>query len=74
MSINENVYSIDNPGGVLKGCIDLVESPDDGGWYAHEYDFSRADNATRTSSKIYRDRAALVGALQSGKHRWQKWD
>lgn len=32
------------------GCIDLVESEDDGGWYAHEYDFDRTDNATRVSA------------------------
>ena len=57
-----------------KGCIDLCYSPDDGGWYAQEYDFTRKDCATRTSARIYRDRPALVRALQSGKHRWQKWD
>jgi hypothetical protein len=56
------------------GCIDLCYSPDDGGWYAHEYDFTRKDNATRTSSKIYPDRQALVKALDLGVHRWKKWD
>jgi len=69
-----DTYAINNAGGIIRGCIDLVESPDDGGWYAQEYDFKRKDAATRTSSKIYRDRAALVRALQSGQHRWKKWD
>jgi len=56
------------------GCIDLVESPDDGGWYAQEYDFTRGDNATRTSAKIYPDRASLVRALDTyGVHVWDDW-
>jgi hypothetical protein len=63
-----------NEDGSARGCIDLVESPDDGGWYAHEFDFLRKDNATRSSSKIYKDREALVKALASGRHRWKKWD
>ena len=57
------------------GCIDLVDSPDDGGWYAQEYDFTRTDNATRTSAKIYPTRDALVKALDAyGVHVWGKWD
>jgi hypothetical protein len=56
------------------GCIDLVESFDDDGWYAEEYDFTRGDNSTRTSARIYSDRDSLVRALDSGKHKWTKWD
>lgn len=56
------------------GCIDLVESPDDGGWYAQEYDFTRTDNATRTSATIYPDKASLVRALGAfGQHAWGAW-
>ena len=56
------------------GCIDLVESPDDGGWYAQEYDFERGDNATRTSAKIYPDWASLVRDLDAyGVHVWGDW-
>lgn len=51
---------------------DLVYSPDDNGWYAHEYDFAR--KATRTSLKIYPTRDDLLRALSSGRHRWQKWE
>jgi hypothetical protein len=69
-----DTYAVNNYGGVIRGCIDLVESPDDGGWYAQEYDFKRKDSATRTSAKIYPDRDALIRALKSGKHRWNKWD
>ncbi len=71
---HQDTFAINNADGVIRGCIDLCHSPDDGGWYAQEYDFKRKDNATRTSKKIYPDRAALVRALKSGKHRWQKWD
>lgn len=56
------------------GCIDLVQSEDDGGWHAHEYDFTREDNATRISASRYLSKAALVQALDSGEHRWDKWD
>ena len=70
----QDTYKIDNSGGVIRGCIDLVESPNDGGWYAQEYDFKRKDNATRTSKKIWRSREALVMALNSGSHRFGKWD
>lgn len=57
-----------------KGCIDVCHSPDDGGWYAQEYDFSRKDNSTRTSKKIYPDLHALSKALSNGTHKWDKWD
>lgn len=68
-----DAYSVDRSGNKVNGMIDLVDSPDDGGWYAQQYDFRRTDNATRTSQKIYRSRNALVAALDVGKHRWQKW-
>lgn len=67
-----NVYSIDNRGGLLRGCIDLCYSPDDGGWYAQQYNFK--NNATRTSRQIFSTREQLLAALNSGTHRWQKWD
>lgn len=63
-----------NEDGSVKGCIDLVESFDDDGWYAHEFDFTRTDNATRVSHKIYKSKAALIVDLEVGKHRWKKWD
>lgn len=68
-----DTFSINRAGGITLGCIDMVDSPDDNGWYAQEYDFTRGDSATRTSRKIYRDRDMLVRALKSGRHRWQKW-
>ena len=69
-----DTYKIDNAGGTINGCIDIVESPDDGGWYAQQYDFKRKDNATRTSRKIFRTREALIVALDMGSHTWKKWD
>lgn len=57
------------------GCIDLCYSPDDDGWYAQEYDFTRNDNATRISAKIYPTRKALIHELDAyGVHVWEKWD
>jgi hypothetical protein len=57
------------------GCIDLCYSSDDDGWYAQEYDFTRTDNATRVSAKIYPSKKALVDELDAyGKHVWDKWD
>jgi hypothetical protein len=53
--------------------IDYVFSPDDGGWYAQEYDHARKDNATRVSKKIYRSREVLRIALAKGTHRWEPW-
>ena len=54
--------------------IVLCYSPDDDGWYAQEFDLKRKDNATRVSRHIFRTRDALVAALKSGTHRWNKWD
>lgn len=61
------------PGEAL-GCIDIVQSEDDRGWYAMEYDFTRKDSATRVSRGIYRTKQALVRALTDRKHRWSKWE
>lgn len=72
--MHTDTYSIDNKGGVIRGCIDLVHSPDDGGWYAQEYDFKSENNATRTSSKIYPSKFDLTAALAAKTHRWKKWD
>lgn len=55
------------------GCIDICESEDDGGWYAMEYDFGRKDNSTRVSRGVYPTKIALIRALDTGKHRWEKW-
>lgn len=64
---NTDTYSINNKDGILRGCIDLVESPDDGGWYAQEYNFKRFkhNDATRTSKNIFRTR--IRDRLQHGR-------
>ena len=69
-----DTYSVRRAGNEALGCIDIVESPDYDGWYAQEYDFTRKDGATRTSSKIYSTRNAIVAALDSGRHRFKKWE
>lgn len=48
------------------GCIRLIESPDDGYWWAIEYDFTRDDNPTKFSTDGYRTRESLVYALDRG--------
>lgn len=57
--------------GGLTGAIDLVYSPDEGGWYAQEYCFVRKTD--RVSKRLWPSKDALIAALDSGKHRFEKW-
>lgn len=68
-----STYSIKRGHYEVEGCIDLVESEDNGGWYAQEYDFTRKDSATRTSKKIYSSMRGLTRSLDDGSHEWQSW-
>jgi hypothetical protein len=68
-----STYRADYHGNKPVRCIDIVDSPDDGGYYAQEFDFTRKDNATRTSKKIYESQSALIAALDSGSHKWGEW-
>jgi hypothetical protein len=53
--------------------IELVYSPDDGDWYAKEWNFVRRPCGSRLSLGAYRSREKLISALDRGTHRWEKW-
>jgi hypothetical protein len=50
--------------------LDLVYSPDDDGWYAHEYDLDAMTD--RVSLKVYPSRQHLERALDNGTHEWEE--
>lgn len=53
------------------GCLDLVFSPDDGGWYAHEYDFKR--HRDRVSQNISETPEGLTLLIRNDAIQWDKW-
>lgn len=55
--------------GKATSSIEIIFSPDDFGWYAHEYDFTNRKD--RTSKRVYRNRSGLIRSLQNGKHQWE---
>lgn len=52
-------------------AIELVESPDDGGFYLGNTDFQKSKR--RTSVKIYRTREAAIADWQRGTVEWEGW-
>lgn len=58
----------DWPEGVtnIDAATDVVESPDEGGFYLHRY------KPTDATSAIYSSEAEAVSAYRSGKVRWSK--
>lgn len=52
-------------------AVELVYSPDDGGYYLSAVDFAK--NKNRTSKAIYRTESAARQAWQAGKVRWESW-
>jgi len=48
--------------------LDIVYSPDDGGYYAQEF---LDAGGSRVSKEIYETRLALVRALADGTHEWE---
>ena len=53
------------------GCVDLIFSPDDGGWYAHEYDFKH--HRDRVSQDILETPEGLSLLLKQASVTWDKW-
>ncbi len=49
--------------------VDLVYSPDDGGWYAHETRFW-PEKVDRVSRRVFPTKRDLVRDLDHGSHRW----
>lgn len=61
-----------------KFYFDIVESPDDGGWYAYQTQKEKPfDTRNLLSSKakdgIFPDERTLREALKAPKLRWSKW-
>jgi len=53
-------------------AIELVHSPDDGGYYLSNQDFGRCKS--RTSVKIYATRAAALADWNGGTVAWEDWN
>lgn len=64
-SISNHVVSTDT-------AIDIVNSPDDGGWYVQETQLSKPYNS-RTSRKIFRSADDAKRAFRDGAIKWSKW-
>jgi hypothetical protein len=52
-------------------AIDMVDSPDDNGWYFHEYDFVKRRD--RTSIKIFPSAEAARNAFAKKAVKWEAW-
>jgi hypothetical protein len=52
-------------------CIKMVHSPDDGGWYFHEYDFVK--RRARISKGIFPSTDAARRAFAQKKLKWEAW-
>ena len=51
--------------------VDLVYSPDDGGYYLQEYILD-GSGATRTTT-VYKDKERLLALFYSGAIHWSEW-
>lgn len=60
-----------NSDGTPQLVTDIVDSPDDGGFYLQQTDFSTGQG--RVSARIYSSRTEAARALQRGKVRWERW-
>lgn len=54
-----------------KTTIDVVHSPDDGGFYASEWE--RAKPHRHRHSKIYKTRRDTTKAIDAGTVEWDSW-
>lgn len=51
--------------------VDLIFSPDDGGYYLHEYDIPGSRD--RLSKKVWANRADAERSLRAGTVKWERW-
>ena len=51
--------------------VDLVHSPDDGGYYLVQY--SLTDTKTRVSKAVYTERIFAIKAYRDGAVEWEEW-
>lgn len=52
------------------GVVDMIYSPDDGGYYLHQYDFKKKRDRT---SKVYADYETLRRLYRAKQVKWDKW-
>lgn len=52
-------------------AVEVVHSPDDGGYYLSNADFQ--NRRSRTSVKVWRTRALAVAAWNVGEVEWEPW-
>lgn len=55
--------------GELVSAVELVDSPDDGGWYLVKTDFCK--RVGMTSAKIYKSESAARDAFRQNKVKWE---
>ena len=53
---------------IKDGCVDIVYSPDDGGFYLHRYIFS--EKRDFVSKRIWPTEREAIAALAKGRIRW----
>jgi len=52
-------------------CVDLVYSPDDGGYYFHEY--HAIEHKSRTSKKVYVTKSEAMKEYRANNIEWEDW-
>jgi hypothetical protein len=62
---------IERVGRTAVTAIDLVHSPDDGGYYFSNHDFR--NRKSRTSIKIYTTEKEALAEWNSGSLEWEDW-
>lgn len=69
--MSETVH-VERVGRTPTTAIEIVHSPDDGGFYLGNTDFQR--KRRRTSVKIYRTRDAAFRDWNAGTVEWEEWN
>lgn len=57
--------------GKLMSAVELVHSPDDGGYYLGFTDFDKSRQ--RVSLDVWTSAQSAVAAFQAGKVKWENW-
>jgi hypothetical protein len=71
MSEDTRTIHIVRNGRELAAAVELVHSPDDGGYYLGNTDFVKGRQ--RVSLNVWPSGAAAVAAFQAGKVQWESW-
>lgn len=71
MSEDTRTIHIERKAGKLMSAVELVHSPDDGGYYLGNTDFTKSRQ--RVSLNVWTSGQAAVAAFQAGKVQWESW-